>query len=112
MKLLRTLCDDVVRVAVSGRLDAMTTADFEKESLAWIDGGDRKILLDFAELEYISSAGLRGILALAKRAKAAGGSVAVCAMTGMVAEVFAISGFDAFIPVAATEDEGFEALRR
>lgn len=111
MKLLRTLQDDIAVVAVSGRLDAMTTADFERESLAWIDGGDRKILLDFAGLEYISSAGLRGILALAKRAKAVDGSVAVCAMTGMVAEVFAISGFDAFIPVVATADEGLRTLR-
>ncbi len=112
MKLLRTLQDTIALVVVSGRLDAMTTAAFEKESLAWVDGGDRRILLDFADLEYISSAGLRGILALAKRARAVGGAVAVCAMTGMVAEVFAISGFDAFIPVAATRDEGLEILRR
>ena len=110
MKLERTVQHDKTVLSLSGRLDAMTAADFEKESLAWIDGGDRKILLDLAELEYISSAGLRAILALAKRAKAVGGVLAVSSMTGMVAEVFTISGFDAFIPVAADRENGLEAL--
>ncbi len=110
MKLERTVQDDKTVVTVAGRLDAMTAPDFEKESLAWVEGGDRKILLDLADLEYISSAGLRAILALAKRARASGGAVTVCSMKGMVAEVFAISGFDAFLPVAADREGGLEAF--
>ncbi len=110
MKLERTVQDDKTVVTVAGRLDAMTAPDFEKESLAWVEGGDRKILLDLADLEYISSAGLRAILALAKRARASGGAVTVCSMKGMVAEVFAISGFDAFLPVAADREGGLKAF--
>lgn len=111
MELHRVVEDDIAVIAVSGRLDTATAPDFEKQSLSRVEEGDKKILLDFSGLEYISSAGLRAILALAKRAKASGGSVAVCAMTGMVEEVFSISGFDAFIPVASTKEKGLEALR-
>ncbi|MFP4481201.1 MAG: STAS domain-containing protein [Thermovirgaceae bacterium] len=111
MELHRMVEDDIAVIAVSGRLDTATAPEFERESLLRLEEGDKKILLELSELEYISSAGLRAILALAKGAKASGGSVAVCAMTGMVEEVFSISGFDAFIPVASTKDEGLEALR-
>lgn len=52
-----------------------------------------------ADLEYISSAGLRGILGLVKSIKAASGRLAFCSLQPMAAEVFRISGFNAMLTV-------------
>ncbi len=97
---------------LSGRLDARSAPDFERDVLAAADGleGERGVLLDLSGLEYISSAGLRSILLLAKRLSGSGGRVALCGMTGVVEEVFNISGFDSFLPVAGGREEGLALL--
>jgi anti-sigma B factor antagonist len=89
-------------VAVRGRLDAVSTPDFEKKVLGWIEEGTRKVILEFSALEYISSAGLRSILLLAKKLKGAGGALAVAGASGVVREVFTISSFDTIIPILET----------
>lgn len=92
-------------VSVSGRMDTLTAPEFEKAGTEWISEGCNDIVLDLADLEYISSAGLRSILAVAKRLLPTGGSFILCGMTGVVEEVFSISGFDSFLPVYATREE-------
>lgn len=93
-------------VTVTGRLDAVTAPDFESRCGALVDNGDTALLVDLSGLEYISSAGLRSILATAKKLKALGGSLAFCCLSGMVQEVFSVSGFSSMFPVHATVDEG------
>ena len=72
---------------------------------ACLEAGDKRLVVDLAGLEYISSAGLRSILASAKKLKAQGGDLAFCALSGIVAEVFAVSGFAKLLPVFATRAE-------
>lgn len=88
-------------VSVVGRLDTVTAANFEKECLACLDQGKTSLALDLSALEYVSSAGLRSILIVGKKAKASGGGLAICGLTGLVQEVFNMSGFDSFFPVHA-----------
>lgn len=69
------------------------------------------IVLDFGGLEYISSAGLRSILAATKKVKTVNGSLSLCALSGLVEEVVTISGFDNILTVyedvaQATAGEG------
>lgn len=90
---------DFLVLQVEGRLDIATSPEFEKNCAAVIEQGHKQIILDFANLEYISSAGLRSILATAKKLKSGGGSLCLCALTGLVKEVFDLSGFDNFLPV-------------
>ncbi len=96
-------------LSVAGRMDALTSQGFETECLARLDAGDTRIVVDLSALEYISSAGLRSILAAAKKLKAVGGDLAFCGLTGIVAEVFTVSGFAKLLPVYATR---VEALAR
>ena len=56
-------------VRVEGRLDIATSPEFEKSGAAFMEEGHKKIILDFSSLEYISSAGLRSILSIAKEAE-------------------------------------------
>jgi anti-anti-sigma factor len=76
-----------------GRLDSATAPAFEQEFLRASATGLSRLLIDFSELTYISSAGLRVVLKAAKRMQSEGGRVALCALGPQVAEVFDISGF-------------------
>jgi len=92
---------------VIGRMDAVSAPSFEKECLQVIDGGEKRIVVDLAGLEYISSAGLRSILASAKKAKGTGCIMRFCGLGGMVQEVFQVSGLGTMFAVTATIDEAF-----
>lgn len=80
-------------VKVKGRMDAVTAPDFQTRCSALIESGDKLLVLDMEELVFISSAGLRSILATAKALKARQGDIRFCNLKGMVREVFSISGF-------------------
>ena len=80
-------------VRVSGRLDAVTTAAFEAHCQQALAQGERALILDFESLEYISSAGLRGVLAVAKSVSAAHGDFTLANARGLVRQVLEISGF-------------------
>jgi anti-sigma B factor antagonist len=82
-----------VVVELAGRLDSNTSKTVEDRLAALLDGGAKALVLDFAALEYVSSAGLRVLLVVAKRMKAAQGRLAICALRPEVREVFEISGF-------------------
>jgi anti-anti-sigma factor len=89
-------------VKVSGRMDAVTAPEFEKAFSTWIDEHEKHFVVDLSTLEYISSAGLRSILVIAKKLKAVNGKIALAAMEESVNEVFEISGFNSIIPIHDT----------
>lgn len=95
-------------VSVSGRLDASTAQTLEKNCTDLINEGGRKFILNLADLEYVSSAGLRSVLAVGKKLKAVGGSLVLCSLSGLVKEVFSISGFDSFFPEYASLESAIE----
>jgi anti-anti-sigma factor len=80
-------------LSITGRMDAVTAPEIEKVLSALVDGGEKKLVLDLKDLEYISSAGLRTLLALAKRLKTKQGNLVFANLQGHVAEVFKIAGF-------------------
>ena len=80
-------------VSVTGRMDAITAPAFEKALNELIVAGETRFVVELAGLDYISSAGLRGILAIAKLLKGKGGQVCFAKVEGTVKEVFDISGF-------------------
>ncbi len=86
-------------VSLRGQLNSGNAAVTEADVLSLVDGGARQIILDFSALDYISSAGLRVVLVLAKRLKAEGGKLVLYGMQPHVREVFDISGFLAILNV-------------
>jgi anti-anti-sigma factor len=86
-------------IAVKGRVDAVTAPEFEKHLAGLIDTGELILLIDLTDLEYISSAGLRTILATAKRLKTVRGEILFAGLRGPVEEVFKISGFHTIFKV-------------
>ena len=101
-----------VVVSVDGRLDAASSASFEEavEGLPNLSP-PRRILVDLAPLEFISSAGLRSFLILGKACRASGASLAFCSLNAMVADVFKISGFDSMFKVFPDRQKALSAWK-
>ncbi len=85
-------------LSIAGRLDTQTAPELEAKSVPLLDGNP-KMVLEFSQLQYISSAGLRVLLMLAKKAKAIGGTVVLSNVDGMVQEVIEESGIDSFFTI-------------
>lgn len=99
MKLTVIKLKQAVIIELSGRLDSVTAPAFEQDIEACITPPANNLVLDCAELDYISSAGLRVILNTAKAFKDIPWTFAACRMQDHVREVFEISGFDNFITI-------------
>lgn len=81
------------------RLDAVTAPAVEKDLMGLFGADVASLDIDFAPVEYVSSAGLRVLLVAAKLAKARGGSVTLRAPRPAVLEVIRISGFDRILSI-------------
>ncbi len=99
MEIIQEKKDDINVLRIKGRLDSKTSPEFEEKIAEASKNGTSKMILDFGELEYISSAGLRVVLKAAKDMKRIDGSVVLCSMQDYVKEVFEIAGFDTFLPI-------------
>jgi anti-anti-sigma factor len=102
---------DIVTLSLSGRLDMASAKAFEDRILAHIDSGGRRIAIDLAGLDYISSAGLRVFILAGKRLDKAQGKLALCALTAPVQEIFDIAGFTPLFAIYDSPQAALQALR-
>ena len=99
MTISETREDGAVIVAPAGRIDSTTFSQLEQHLTALAAEGQHRVVIDFSGVDYISSAGLRVMLSLAKRIKDAKGRVALCGMNDSVRQVFQLAGFLALFDV-------------
>ena len=90
--------NDAIVINVKGRLDTNTAPELEKFVAEEIKDA-KKLKLDLAELDYISSAGLRVVLTLHKQMSGKGGSLVVAHPQDEVMEVFDMTGFSSFLVI-------------
>lgn len=91
--------DGIVVMSLKGRMDAVSSPDFDRAVEELMANGERHFRINLSELEYISSAGLQSLLATAKRLEQIEGDIALSHLKGAVREVFEISGFDTLFPI-------------
>lgn len=94
MEFAQEQAGDVVVVKLSGRLDSSTAQPAEENFMRVLASGPLHLAIDMSKLDYISSAGLRVLLVVAKKVQQAKGKVVLFGLVHNVREVFAISGFD------------------
>ena len=95
---------------LNGRLDSNTSLGFEKKIFQAITDGSKNMVIDFKDLDYISSAGLRVILKATKALKREDGRIMLCSMQDYVKEVFEIAGFDSFLPIVPSIDDAIRSF--
>ena len=97
-------------VSVKGRLDTITASDLEKKTIAWIGEGHRMLLLDLAGVEFLSSAGIRAILVVAKKTKELQGTLAIAGLQGIAKEAFNLSACNTILSTYTSVDSALKGL--
>lgn len=100
---------DVLILRLNGRLDAISSPNAERKVFEFINQGYHKIIMDFLGIDYLSSAGMRMLLAVTKKLKTLSGHLILYSVTSNVLDVLKMSGFDHVLELANTEEE---ALRK
>ena len=101
--------DGTLIAKAEGRIDGVNARDFEEALKAAIQADDGTVVLDLENLSYISSAGLRVILLIAKTLRKRDSDLMLCSLSDPIREVFEISGFDKIIPVHASREDALAA---
>jgi anti-anti-sigma factor len=110
MNLTSEVISNVTVVRMNGDLDTNTSGNADAYLAELLENGTSAMLISLADVEYVSSAGLRVLLSTAKKLKASGGVLKLCGLNDAVQEVFEISGFIAILDVVKTEEDGLSAF--
>jgi stage II sporulation protein AA (anti-sigma F factor antagonist) len=96
----------VTVVEAIGRLDSANAPKLQERIGALIAGGKPSVLLDLSKVEYISSAGFRSLLLLARQATQTKCRFVLCGLTPKVRQLFELGGFLDILPIAQNREEG------
>ena len=99
---------DIYIVLISGRIDATTTPTVEKR-LAKL-GDASKLAIDFTNVDYLSSAGMRLLLSLTKQAKAKGSGIAFYNLGDDVSEIIRMAGFERILNIHSNKANALKSL--
>ncbi|WP_439814021.1 STAS domain-containing protein [Zavarzinia sp. CC-PAN008] len=101
---------DVAILAPRGRIDHESSQAFQQRVLAALTP-QAKVLCDFSGVDYVSTAGLRALMAAAKHATAKGARVGLGGLQPEVRKIFAIARFSYVLPIFDTVDEAVAAWK-
>ena len=101
---------NAVIISAKGNLDGDTAPEFEECFKGQIADGENTIIVNFRDLDYLSSAGLRVIMATAKNLRTLKGELLFVDISGSVEKVFRISGFYSVFKIFKTEDEALQQI--
>ena len=98
MNITKSFNEKELTLSVEGRIDTITSQDLNNEINDEM-GNFNSLILDFANLEYISSAGLRVLMATQKKLKAEGIPFVIKNVNEVINEIFRMSGFDKILKI-------------
>lgn len=102
--------DGVLIGMLDGRIDGRNADEFQTALESGIEVGDNALLLDFENVSFISSAGLRVGLVIARKFNQPGKKFGVCTLSEPIREIITVSGFDQIISVYESQAAAIEAL--
>jgi anti-anti-sigma factor len=113
LKIDRAIDDNVLILSLAGRLGAESSPRLIEAVVAAVSAGNRLILVDLREVDYLSSAGLLALNAAAGRAYAAGGRLVLCEVVSeTVRLVLRMAEMELDVPVEPSRADGLNALRQ
>lgn len=98
MNLTETRNGSTIQIKIEGRVDTTTSPQLQQAILTAFQKGS-KVVLDFQEVSYVSSAGLRALLIGQKTAMSKGGSMVMVHVQEMVMSVLEMSGFSGILQI-------------
>lgn len=111
MELKEEQVGGVMVVQVKGRLDSTTSPALGERLIQILSAASARLVVDFSQLEYISSAGFRVLLLGAKQAESTDSRLVLCGVSGKVRQLFDLGGFLDLFAISASREEGIATTR-
>ncbi len=110
MEIIQEKKENFVILKLEGRLDTNTASALEDKLMGLINNDENKIIVDLAQLDFISSSGLRVLLMAGKKIKTVNGKLGLCTLQDHVKEVFDVAGFTMLFAIFLSQDEAVKSL--
>jgi len=111
MELREEQVSGVIALAVKGRLDSTTAPLFGQKLEEIVVAPKSRLVVDFGNLEYMSSAGFRVLLVAAKRAEEVGTRLVLCGLSPKVRQLFDLGGFLDLFTIVRSRDDAIAAAQ-
>ncbi|EFL49211.1 anti-sigma-factor antagonist [Solidesulfovibrio fructosivorans JJ]] len=105
MQLVERENGGVTVLELGGRLDSNTSKVLEDKIMEILGQGKTKVLMDFKDVDYINSTGLRVLLLALQQLKKINGQLVLATIKDYMKEVFEISGYTEIFPIYPTQEE-------
>ncbi len=110
MELVEKTNGEVTILELNGRLDSNTSKILEDKVMEVLGQGRKKLLMDFGDVDYINSTGLRVLLLALQQLKKNQGRLVLCSIKDYMKEVFEISGYTEIFPIFPDQGEGLKGF--
>jgi len=111
MEINITPVDNITAVSVKGRVDSATSDSLTTRLVEIVRSGAARLVIDLAEVSYISSAGFRTLLLTERAVEEASGAMVLCGITGEMQRLFEASGFSELFIILSNQDDAVAKLR-
>ena len=112
MEITTERIDGVLVIGLKGRLDGYAATQAAPEIERSLRDDDRSVVFDLDGLTYMSSAGIRILLALHKKVKARNGGIALCNVGEYPQNVLSMAGFDRVLPIFSSRDDALREVQK
>lgn len=109
MQLRETREGDIYIIEISGRMDTINSKEIEAKLDSLLENNNAKIIIDLAAVDYISSVGLRVLLAALKKQREQKGSMKLVSLQPFVKDIFKMTGFDKIFSIYSTQEEAMNS---
>lgn len=110
MQITITQHDRILVLAITGSIDSLNADDLSQRFTDSISQGNVRLVADFSQVNYTSSAGLRSLLGTVKSCRLAGGDLRVAAVQPQVKRVLEIAGFTSILNIFPDVREAVESF--
>jgi anti-anti-sigma factor len=108
MKIKKEKKGDFSILKINGRIDTIHSSALEDEVSQLFDSGEKNLIFNCSEMNYISSSGLRVFLVAQKKVISLNGKLHLCEMQPAIQEIFRISGFSNLFKIFDTQEKALE----
>jgi anti-sigma B factor antagonist len=111
MEIIQSLIGDIPVLSVSGKIDAVTSKDLEAALIGLIDQNKRFMVVNMEKVEFLSSSGLRVLMASLNKLKHKDGDLLLAALQPFVKDVFFMTGANRFFSIYPSQGEAIMSLQ-
>ena len=112
MEIMEKKIGSVSVIALDGRLDAYVSSNVEQKLNALVDADEICLVVSLERLDYVSSSGLRVLLASLKKVRKRDGDIKLACMKPHIKEVFDVAGFSQLFSIYDLEDVAVQAFNK